>query len=86
MSKNQIKAAVVALSPLALFVAAQAHATEFDTFSATNGKDVVAAVYNVGKDYFLLIIGALLAAGLLITGIFWGYQKVKGLMKARKRV
>jgi len=86
MITNRIKAGIAALSPLALFVAMQAKATEFDTLSATDARDVVADVYNVGKDYFLLIIGALLAAGLLITGIFWGYQKVKGLMKARKKV
>jgi len=85
---NKIRALAyrVAVPAAVILFAAQAKAEEFDTLSATDVKDVVAANYNEGKTAFLLIIGALLAAGLLMQLIFWGYHKVKGMFRAKKKV
>lgn len=72
---------------VAVFAVAQATlADSFATFDATSAKDVVVGGYNQVVAYYLLVIGALLGLGLTIAGIWWGYHKVKSIIRARRRL
>jgi len=80
-------AAGVSAALTGAFVAAQAClADTFATFDATSAKDVVVGGYNQVVAYYLLVIGALLGLGLTIAGIWWGYHKVKSIIRARRRL
>jgi len=61
-------------------------ADTFTTFDATSSKDVVVGGYNQVVAFYLLVIGALLTLGLTVAGIWWGYHKVKSIIRARRRL
>lgn len=48
--------------------------------------DAVVAAHGQVVSFFLLVIGALLGLGLIITGIWWGYHKVKSIIRSKRRL
>lgn len=85
MIPQRIKLAIsgIAATVVGALSMVAAKAVEFTTFSATEAKDIVAGAFNTGIGFYVLVIGSLMAAGLMLAGLWWGYQKVKGLLFGR---